>query len=131
MKNNQSTQPLLRSKRQKPKLAAFFVRLRDCLLSCVGFSQSLVPKDVPPGHVAVYAGSNHERFVIRISHLNHSLFRALLEEAKDEYGFDTNRPLTLPCDGDTLQYIIILLRNQKDLLFPDFNLDQQHITDRL
>ncbi|XP_059070512.1 uncharacterized protein LOC131860154 [Cryptomeria japonica] len=74
MKNNQFTQPLLRSKRRNPNLAAF--------LSCVGFSQSLVPKDGPPGHVAVYAGSNNKRFVIRISHLNH--------------GFDTDRPLTLP-----------------------------------
>ncbi|XP_059070513.1 indole-3-acetic acid-induced protein ARG7-like [Cryptomeria japonica] len=131
MKNNQFTQPLLRSKRQNPNLAAFFVRLRDCLLSCVGFSQSLVPKTVPPGYVAVYAGSNHKRFVIRISHLNHSLFRALLEKAKDEYGFDTNRPLTLPCDGDTLHYLITLPRSQKDMLFPDFNWGQQHITDRL
>ncbi|XP_057853873.2 indole-3-acetic acid-induced protein ARG7-like [Cryptomeria japonica] len=131
MKNNQFTRSLLRSKRQNPNLAAFFARLRDSLLSCVGFSQSSVPKDVPRGHMAVYAGSNHKRFVIRITHLNNSLFRALLEKAKDEYGFDTNRPLILPCDRDTLQNLIILLCNQKDPSSADFKLGQQYITDRL
>ncbi|ESW03720.1 hypothetical protein PHAVU_011G036600 [Phaseolus vulgaris] len=62
--------------------------------------------DVPKGHLAVYVGENHKRFVIPISYLSHPLFRDLLDWAEEEFGF--NHPmggLTIPC---TEHYFITL-----------------------
>ncbi|KAJ4836990.1 hypothetical protein Tsubulata_022200 [Turnera subulata] len=44
-----------------------------------------IPKDVPKGHLVVYVGESSKRFVIKIELLKHPLFKALLDEAKDEY----------------------------------------------
>ncbi|CAK8576702.1 unnamed protein product [Lathyrus oleraceus] len=57
--------------------------------------------DVPKGHLAVYVGNYHKRFVIPISYLSHPLFRDLLDWAEEEFGF--NHPmggLTIPCTED-------------------------------
>ncbi|CAJ2679486.1 auxin-induced protein 15A-like [Trifolium pratense] len=57
--------------------------------------------DVPKGHLAVYVGNDHKRFVIPISYLSHPLFRDLLDWAEQEFGF--NHPmggLTIPCTED-------------------------------
>lgn len=54
--------------------------------------------DVPKGHLAVYVGETHKRFVIPISYLNHPLFQELLHWAEQEFGY--NHPmggLTIPC----------------------------------
>ncbi|KAL1324300.1 hypothetical protein HN51_034462 [Arachis hypogaea] len=63
--------------------------------------------DVPKGHLAVYVGENHKRFVIPISYLSQPLFRDLLDWAEQEFGF--NHPtggLTIPCTED---YFISLI----------------------
>lgn len=58
-----------------------------------------IPKDVPKGHLVVYVGENSKRFVIKITILNHPLFKALLDQARDEYDFtSTNSKLCIPCD---------------------------------
>ncbi|KAJ7967223.1 auxin-responsive protein SAUR72-like [Quillaja saponaria] len=57
--------------------------------------------DVPKGHIAVYVGESHKRFVIPISHLNHPLFRGLLKWAEEEFGFDhPTGGLRIPCSED-------------------------------
>ncbi|KAH0456996.1 hypothetical protein IEQ34_014903 [Dendrobium chrysotoxum] len=57
------------------------------------------PEDVPAGHVAVCVGRCSKRFVVRVVHLNHPIFRELLERAEMEYGFSAHAgPLSLPCD---------------------------------
>ncbi|KAJ7978560.1 auxin-responsive protein SAUR72-like [Quillaja saponaria] len=57
--------------------------------------------DVPKGHIAIYVGKSHKRFVIPISHLNHPLFRDLLNWAEEEFGFDhPTGGLTIPCSED-------------------------------
>ncbi|KAG0526659.1 hypothetical protein BDA96_06G164700 [Sorghum bicolor] len=60
-----------------------------------------IPRDVPKGHTVVYVGEELRRYVVRVSSLDHPLFRELLDRARDEYGFaaaDTR--LCLPCDED-------------------------------
>ena len=57
-----------------------------------------IPKDVPKGHMAVYVGQSLKRYVIKITLLEHPLFRALLDQARDEYGFATISKLCIPCD---------------------------------
>uniref|UniRef100_A0A7N0V5H5 Small auxin up regulated protein n=1 Tax=Kalanchoe fedtschenkoi TaxID=63787 RepID=A0A7N0V5H5_KALFE len=61
--------------------------------------QKNVPGDVPKGHVAVYVGEEHKRYVIKISLLKHSLLQALLDQAHDcAYDLATEPKLCVPCD---------------------------------
>ncbi|XP_042404036.1 auxin-responsive protein SAUR50-like [Zingiber officinale] len=54
--------------------------------------------DVPRGHFAVYVGENRSRFVVPISYLAHPKFQSLLRQAEEEFGFDHQRGLTIPCE---------------------------------
>ena len=62
---------------------------------------------VPAGHVAVCVGGASRRFVVRAAHLNHPVFRELLRQAEEEYGFpSTPGPVALPCDEDHLRDVL-------------------------
>ncbi|KAK8583805.1 hypothetical protein V6N13_109202 [Hibiscus sabdariffa] len=52
----------------------------------------------PQGCFSVYVGPQRQRFVIKTKMANHSLFKALLEDAELEYGCSREDPLLLPCD---------------------------------
>ncbi|KAL3613983.1 hypothetical protein CASFOL_042057 [Castilleja foliolosa] len=65
------------------------------------------PPDVPPGHVAICVGSNCRRFIVRATYLNHPIFRRLLSQAEEEYGFaNCAGPLAIPCDEFLFEEII-------------------------
>lgn len=68
-----------------------------------------IPADVPAGHVAVCVGTNSRRFVVRATHLNHPLFKKLLLEAEEEYGFANSGPLAIPCDESIFEEILRFL----------------------
>ncbi|KAH9307595.1 hypothetical protein KI387_035506, partial [Taxus chinensis] len=74
-----------------------------------GRSCSALPVDVPKGHCAVYVGNGRSRFIIPTDYLNHSLFRALLDKAEEEYGFDHQMGLTIPCDEVAFQNLTSML----------------------
>ncbi|CAO2043028.1 unnamed protein product [Urochloa humidicola] len=60
-----------------------------------------IPRDVPRGHTVVYVGEELRRHVVRVSSLDHQLFRELLDRARDEYGFAAaDARLCIPCDED-------------------------------
>ncbi|KAH6763798.1 SAUR-like auxin-responsive protein family [Perilla frutescens var. hirtella] len=64
------------------------------------------PRDVPAGHVAVTVGSNCKRFVVQTTYLNHPLFKKLLVEAEEEFGFTNTGPLAIPCDESLFEEIL-------------------------
>ncbi|CAL0326998.1 unnamed protein product [Lupinus luteus] len=64
------------------------------------------PSDVPSGHLAVCVGINQTRFVVRTSYLNHPVFKKLLVEAEEEYGFSNHGPLAIPCEESLFQEVI-------------------------
>ncbi|XAR59711.1 hypothetical protein NMG60_11015653 [Bertholletia excelsa] len=67
-----------------------------------------VPDDVKEGHFAVIAEDEDEfkRFVIPLSYLTHPSFLRLLEQAAEEYGFDHEGALTVPCRPSELESIL-------------------------
>ncbi|KAF9596168.1 hypothetical protein IFM89_007486 [Coptis chinensis] len=75
-----------------------------------GIGDSLsVPEDVKEGHFAVI-GIDHDgqrkRYVVALDFLRHPSFRRLLEQAADEYGFNHEGALTIPCRSSELESIL-------------------------
>ncbi|CAN8327958.1 unnamed protein product [Cochlearia groenlandica] len=54
--------------------------------------------DVPKGHFPVYVGQHRSRYVVPISWLTHPEFQSLLQLAEEEFGFEHDMGLTIPCD---------------------------------
>ncbi|KAB5561394.1 SMALL AUXIN-UP RNA-RELATED [Salix viminalis] len=69
-------------------------------------SRTSAPSDVPAGHVAVCVGASCKRFVVRATYLNHPIFKNLLVEAEEVYGFKTAGPLAIPCDEAVFEEIL-------------------------
>ncbi|KAF8039936.1 hypothetical protein BT93_B2223 [Corymbia citriodora subsp. variegata] len=68
----------------------------------------VVPDDVKKGHFAVVAleGGQPKRFVIPLTYLAHPTFLRLLELAAEEYGFDHEGALAIPCEPSELERIL-------------------------
>ncbi|KAF7011515.1 hypothetical protein CFC21_025813 [Triticum aestivum] len=74
------------------------VRLQQTLRRWRSRAAAAPTAPVPAGHVAVCVGSESRRFVVRAAHLNHPVFRDLLRQSEEEYGFpSTPGPVALPC----------------------------------
>ncbi|CAN8257733.1 unnamed protein product [Cochlearia groenlandica] len=69
-----------------------------------------LPQDVPKGHFPVYVGPNRSRFIVPISWLEHYEFQTLLRLAEEEFGFNHNMGLTLPCDEVFFKSLISMFR---------------------
>ncbi|KAJ0967596.1 hypothetical protein J5N97_024513 [Dioscorea zingiberensis] len=82
------------------------------LITCMD-EEELIPKDVPKGHMVVYVGEEYKRFVIRVSFLEHPLFRALLERAREEYEFNPDSKLCIPCDESIFIAILHYVSSQQ------------------
>ncbi|KAJ4965602.1 hypothetical protein NE237_017451 [Protea cynaroides] len=63
-----------------------------------GYDEQGLPVDVPKGHFAVYVGEKRSRFIVPITLLTHPEFQNLLQRAEEEFGFDHDMGLTIPCE---------------------------------
>ncbi|KAK9065155.1 hypothetical protein SSX86_016538 [Deinandra increscens subsp. villosa] len=57
------------------------------------------------GHFVVYTIDNN-RFVIPLSYLDTNIFRELLRMSEEEFGLQTDGPITLVCDSSVMSYVI-------------------------
>ncbi|KAL6646932.1 hypothetical protein ACP70R_015626 [Stipagrostis hirtigluma subsp. patula] len=64
---------------------------------------------VPRGHFPVYVGESRCRFVVPIACLDHPQFLVLLRMAEEEFGFDHDAAITLPCDEAAFQALLASL----------------------
>ncbi|GAB4839105.1 hypothetical protein Ancab_028633 [Ancistrocladus abbreviatus] len=88
------------------------VRLRQMLRrwrNRAAMSSRRVPSDVPAGHLAICVGASCRRFIVRTAYLNHPVFKKLLVQAEEEYGFGNQGPLTIPCDESLFEEILRFL----------------------
>lgn len=69
-------------------------------------SANRIPSDVPAGYVAVCVGTSCRRFVVRATYLNHPVFKKLLVQAEEEYGFANQGPLAIPCDESLFEEVL-------------------------
>ncbi|KAJ4963761.1 hypothetical protein NE237_023700 [Protea cynaroides] len=61
------------------------------------------------GNFVVYT-IDSKRFVIPLECLSSSIFRELLRMSEEEFGFPSNRPITLPCDSIFMEFLVSLIR---------------------
>jgi len=66
-------------------------------------------EDVKKGHFVVIAKDEDEakRFVVPLNCLTNPIFVRLLEEAAEQYGFNGDGALTVPCRPNELQMILL------------------------
>lgn len=73
-------------------------------------TSTYVPEDVKEGHFAVIAKGRKEeeakRFVLPLSCLTNPTFVRLLEKTEEEYGFDHQGALTIPCKPSELHKML-------------------------
>ncbi|XP_020260743.1 auxin-responsive protein SAUR50-like [Asparagus officinalis] len=88
--------------------------LKQILKRCSSLGRNNVgpelPLDVPKGHFAVYVGEKRSRFIVPISFLNHPEFQILLRQAEEEFGFDHDMGLTIPCEEVVFRSLTSMLR---------------------
>ncbi|KAM6554705.1 hypothetical protein CsatB_015467 [Cannabis sativa] len=72
------------------------------------------PSDVPAGHLVVCVGTSSRRFIVRATYLNHPLFKNLLVQAEEEYGFANHGPLSIPCDEACFEEVLRVVTRSSD-----------------
>ncbi|XP_057974863.1 protein SMALL AUXIN UP-REGULATED RNA 51-like [Malania oleifera] len=99
-----------------PQTAGLKQILRRCSYSLgktstkLGYDEEGHPVDVPKGHFAVYVGQNRSRYIVPISFLTRPEFQSLLRQAEEEFGFDHDMGLTIPCEEVVFKSLTSMLR---------------------
>ncbi|XP_062167610.1 auxin-responsive protein SAUR19 [Alnus glutinosa] len=78
---------------------------RECLLKGFGEAASL-SSTTPVGFFALYVGEERQRFVVPTGFLSHPLIKMLLEKSYNEFGFEQNSGLVVPCSVSTFQEVL-------------------------
>lgn len=66
------------------------------------------------GCLLVYVGAARQRFVVRTASVNHPLFRPLLEEAEEAFGYAAAGPLQLPCDAAVFARVLEQIEEEEE-----------------
>ncbi|KAL2347069.1 hypothetical protein Fmac_001069 [Flemingia macrophylla] len=68
----------------------------------------------PQGCFSVHVGPERQRFVVKTKYANHPLFQMLLEEAEEEYGFESDGPIWLPCNVDLFYKVLAEMDGEEE-----------------
>ncbi|KAM0055132.1 putative small auxin-up RNA [Helianthus debilis subsp. tardiflorus] len=76
--------------------------LKKIIKRCSSFGKnndddSGLPNDVPKGHFVVYIGESRSRYIVPISCLDHPTFQHLLQRSEEEFGFNHDMGIIIPC----------------------------------
>ncbi|MBA0786862.1 hypothetical protein Gotri_026349 [Gossypium trilobum] len=110
------------------KSMKFFKRtlsFNDVSAATTGYGSEIVPK----GFLAVCVGKELKRYIIPMEYLGHEAFGILLRKTEEEFGFQQEGVLKIPCDVSMFDNILNLLQHKKDdddALF--FRLDNSDLT---
>ncbi|KAL3527202.1 hypothetical protein ACH5RR_011858 [Cinchona calisaya] len=93
-------------------------QLKQILKKCSSFGrkngydhqENSLPHDVPKGHFVVYVGENRSRYIIPLSWLANAEFQSLLQRAEEEFGFNHEMGLTIPCDEQVFCSLFSMIR---------------------
>lgn len=72
---------------------------------------------VPKGFLAVCVGKELKRFIIPTEYLSHQAFVILLREAEEEFGFQQEGVLKIPCEVCVFENILKLVEEKRDVVF--------------
>ncbi|GAA0145601.1 hypothetical protein LIER_05762 [Lithospermum erythrorhizon] len=72
---------------------------------------------VPKGYLAVCVGRELKRFVIPMEYLAHQAFGVLLREAEEEFGFQQEGVLKIPCEVGVFERILKMMEQRREVLF--------------
>lgn len=78
-------------------------------------SASSVPSTggVPKGFLAVCVGEELRRFVIPTVYLSHKAFVTLLRDAEEEFGFQQEGVLRIPCEVSVFENVLRMVEEKK------------------
>ncbi|CAH9125655.1 unnamed protein product [Cuscuta epithymum] len=62
----------------------------------------------PKGHFVVYVGEERKRFVVPTMYLRNASFQKLLDEAAEEFDFQSPEGIVLPCHESVFHDLLIL-----------------------
>ncbi|ESW07861.1 hypothetical protein PHAVU_010G164600 [Phaseolus vulgaris] len=71
---------------------------------------------VPKGFLAVCVGKELQKFIIPTHYLRHQAFEMLLQEAQEEFGFQQEGVLKIPCHVSVFQKILKAVEDNKQPL---------------
>ena len=71
---------------------------------------------VPKGFLAVCVGKELKRFIIPMDYLKHQAFEVLLQEAEEEFGFQQEGVLKIPCQVSMFEKILKVVEDKKESL---------------
>ncbi|KAG1364179.1 auxin-induced protein 6B-like [Cocos nucifera] len=77
-------------------------------------TSSALSGDVPKGYLAVCVGEEMQRFVIPTEYLGHGAFAVLLREAEEEFGFQQEGVLRIPCEVSVFESILKVVEKKKE-----------------
>ncbi|KAB1218241.1 Auxin-induced protein X15 [Morella rubra] len=80
-----------------------------------GASNDVVPK----GFLAVCVGKELKRFIIPTEYLGHQAFGMLLREAEEEFGFQQEGVLKIPCEVSVFEKILKVVEEKREVFFLD------------
>lgn len=72
---------------------------------------------VPKGFLAVCVGKEMKRFIIPTEYLRHQAFGILLREAEEEFGFQQEGVLKIPCEVPLFEKILKVVEEKRDVFF--------------